>query len=228
MQSSISSIIDHTLLKPNINDSQIKQLCEEARQYKFASVCINPCYVSTAAEALQDTDVKVCTVIGFPLGATTTEVKIFEAKQAVENGAAEIDYVVNISDVLNGRYGMVKGEMQQFVQFRSQSNRPVMIKIILETCYLTNKHIIEVCKLAKETGLDFVKTSTGFGTDGATVEHIRIMRETVGPELGVKASGGIRSYEDCIAMVEAGASRIGASASVAIVSGATNEQTGAY
>jgi deoxyribose-phosphate aldolase len=177
---------------------------------------------------LQGTDVKVCTVIGFPLGASTTEAKLFEAKDAVANGADELDYVVNLSDVLCGRYDLVRREMERLVQLRSEVGKPLVIKIILETCYLNETQIVEVCKLAKETGLDFVKTSTGFGTAGATAEHVRIMRETVGTDVGVKASGGIRSYEDCAAMIGAGANRIGASASVAIVTGAKTADSSGY
>ncbi|WP_126429135.1 deoxyribose-phosphate aldolase [Brevibacillus marinus] len=228
MMTSLEKMIDHTLLKPNVTDQQILQLCEEARQYGFASVCVNPCYVRLAADALRDSGVKICTVIGFPLGATTTESKLFEAAQAVQNGADELDYVLNISDVLNGRYELVKQEMEQFVQFRANSSKPVLIKVILETCYLTDEQIVKVCKLAKEAGIDFVKTSTGFGSGGATKEHVRIMRETVGSKVGVKASGGIRTYEDCVAMVEAGANRIGASASVAIVTRGSSDRQSAY
>jgi len=228
MMTSLEKMIDHTLLKPNVTDQQILQLCAEARQYGFASVCVNPCYVRLAADALRDSGVKICTVIGFPLGATTTESKLFEAAQAVQNGADELDYVLNISDVLNGRYELVKQEMEQFVQFRANSSKPVLIKVILETCYLTDEQIVKVCELAKEAGIDFVKTSTGFGSGGATKEHVRIMRETVGSKVGVKASGGIRTYEDCVAMVEAGANRIGASASVAIVTRGSSDRQSAY
>lgn len=228
MQTGLANKIDHTLLKPNVTASQIHQLCAEAKEYRFASVCINPCYVSLAHELLRETDVKVCTVIGFPLGSSTTETKILEAKEAIQNGADELDYVVNLNDIANGRFDSVKREMQQFVHLRTASNKPIVVKMILETCYLTNQQIIEVCKLAKETGLDFVKTSTGFGSGGATVEHVRIMRETVGTGVGVKASGGIRSYDDCMAMINAGANRIGASASVAIVTKTTGDQQTTY
>lgn len=228
MTTSLAAMIDHTLLKANVTNQQIVQLCEEAKRYQFASVCINPCYVSLAQELLQGSGVKVCTVIGFPLGANTTETKIAEAKTAIHNGADELDYVVNISDVLNGRYDRVKQEMEQFVKARQDSGKPIVIKIIVETCYLTDAQIVQVCQLARETGLDFVKTSTGFGTAGATVEHVRLMRDTVGPEMGVKASGGIRTYEDCQAMIAAGATRIGASAGVAIVSGGTTAESTGY
>ncbi len=226
MSAELAKMIDHTLLKPNVVDGQVVQLCAEAKQYRFASVCVNPCYVPLAARELAGTDVMVCTVIGFPLGANTTQVKLFEAEQAVADGADELDYVVNISDVLNGRFDAVKREMEAFVAFRTNCPKPIGIKIILETCYLTDEQIVTVSRLAREAGLDFVKTSTGFGSGGATVEHVRIMRDTVGPDVGVKASGGIRSYEDCTAMVEAGASRIGASASVAIVTKQTGNAQG--
>jgi deoxyribose-phosphate aldolase len=219
----LAKLIDHTLLKPNVLDQQVIRLCEEAKEYEFASVCINPCFVSLASKLLTDSPVKVCTVIGFPLGANTVETKIAEARQAVQNGADELDYVLNISDVLNGHWDAVKNEMEKFVELRSGTEKPLLIKVILETCYLSDEQIAEACKRARETGLDFVKTSTGFGSGGAKIEHITLMRETVGPNLGVKASGGIRTYADAKAMVDAGASRIGASASIAIV---TNTQNG--
>lgn len=211
-------MIDHTVLKSNTTEEQIHKLCAEAKEFGFASVCINPCYVPIAVNLLKDSSVKVCTVIGFPLGANTTATKIFEAKDAIQMGADELDYVVNVSDVLNNRFDLVKKEMEEFVQLRSAVSKPVIIKIILETCYLTNEQIINICQLSRETGLDFVKTSTGFGTGGATATHVQLMRQTVGPKVGVKASGGIRNYQDAITMVEAGANRIGASSGIAIVS----------
>lgn len=224
MNTALANMIDHTLLKAKVDDAQIIQLCAEAKQYGFASVCVNPGYVSLAAEQLAGSEVKVCTVIGFPLGANTTAVKLYEAAEAVAQGARELDYVLNLSDAQNGRYDAILAEMQQFVAFRDASAEPILLKIILETCYLSDEEIVKVCVLAREAGLDFVKTSTGFGTGGATEEHVRLMRETVGPDIGVKASGGIRTYEDCRKMVQAGATRIGASAGVAIV---TNAAVGA-
>jgi deoxyribose-phosphate aldolase len=224
----LAKLIDHTLLKPNVLDQQVIRLCEEAKEYEFASVCINPCFVSLASKLLTDSPVKVCTVIGFPLGANTVETKIAEARQAVQNGADELDYVLNISDVLNGRWDAVKNEMEKFVELRSGTEKPLLIKVILETCYLSDEQIAEACKQARETGLDFVKTSTGFGSGGAKIEHIGLMRETVGPNLGVKASGGIRTYADAKAMVDAGANRIGASASIAIVTNAQNGKKSDY
>lgn len=218
MTVNLASMIDHTVLKPNTTEEQIHKLCAEAKEFGFASVCINPCYVPIAVNLLKDSSVKVCTVIGFPLGANTTATKIFEAKDAILMGADELDYVVNVSDVLNNRFDLVKKEMEEFVQLSSAGSKPVIIKIILETCYLTNEQIVKCCQLSEETGLDFVKTSTGFGTGGATATHVQLMRQTVGPKVGVKASGGIRNYQDAITMVEAGANRIGASSGIAIVS----------
>lgn len=217
MNTGLARMIDHTLLKANATDEQIRVLCAEADKFGFASVCINPGYVSLAVDLLRGSTVKVCTVVGFPLGANITETKIGEAGQAVEMGANELDYVINVSAVQNGRYDLVLWEMRRFVELRSKYRDPIVIKIILETCYLNNDQIVKVCQLARETGLDFVKTSTGFGTAGATVEHVRLMRNTVGSELGVKASGGIRTLKDATDMVDAGANRIGASAGVAIL-----------
>lgn len=214
---SVASLIDHTLLKANVTKEQIIQLCAEAKQYGFASVCVNPCYVRLAAEQLKGASPKVCTVIGFPLGATTTAAKLAEAEEAIRNGAAELDYVINISDALNGCCDAIRAEMEAFVQLKEKNASALVVKCILETCYLDDEQIVRICQLAKETGVDFVKTSTGFGTGGATVHHVRLMRQTVGPDVGVKASGGIRTYQDCLAMLQAGASRIGASAGVAIV-----------
>lgn len=223
----LAKLIDHTILKPNVLDQEVETLCSEARKYGFASVCLNPSYIALAKSCLTGTDVKVCTVIGFPLGQNTTKTKIFEAEDALEMGADELDYVVNISDVLNGRFDAVKAEMEQFATLK-QKHSSILIKIILETCYLSLEQISKLCQLAKEANLDFVKTSTGFGSGGATVEHVALMRKTVGPEMGVKASGGIRSYEDAMKMVEAGASRIGASAGVAMVTDVSSVSSKAY
>ncbi|CAA7600851.1 deoxyribose-phosphate aldolase [Acididesulfobacillus acetoxydans] len=218
----IARMMDHTLLKPNALDQQIEVLCAQAKEYHFASVCINPTFIKMARKLLSGTDIKVCVVIGFPLGANTTPTKIFEAKDALASGADELDYVVNISDVLNGRFEEVQAEMSQFAQLKEENSK-CLIKIILETCYLNEDQITKLCVMAKSAGLDFVKTSTGFGSGGATMEHVALMRHAVGQALGVKASGGIRTYEDAAKMVEAGASRIGASASVAIVDGARQQ-----
>ncbi|MDR3587070.1 MAG: deoxyribose-phosphate aldolase [Desulfosporosinus sp.] len=212
----LAKMIDHTLLKPNVLDREVEKICAEAKEFGFASVCLSPSYITLAKSWLAGTDVKVCTVIGFPLGANTSNTKIFEAEEAIALGAVELDYVVNVSDVLNERYNLVKAEMEQFATLK-QKHSSIIIKIILETCYLSLEQISKLCRLAKEANLDFVKTSTGFGSGGATVEHVALMRNMVGSEMGVKASGGIRSYADALKMIEAGASRLGASASVGIV-----------
>ncbi|MDK2794544.1 MAG: deoxyribose-phosphate aldolase, partial [Caldanaerobacter sp.] len=207
----IAKMIDHTLLKPNATKEEIKKLCEEAGEYGFASVCINPCFVDLAYEMLKDTDVKVCTVVGFPLGANTIETKVFEAVEAVKKGATEIDMVLNISMLKSGEYDYVKKEISEVVK-AVKSHGDIVVKVILETCYLSDEEKIKACEISKEAGADFVKTSTGFGPGGATVEDVKLMRKVVGENFGVKASGGIRSYVDAKAMIEAGANRIGASA----------------
>lgn len=211
---SIASYIDHTLLKADADAGQIDKLCAEAAEYHFASVCVNPWFVPRCVKNLKGTGVKVCTVIGFPLGATTTETKVFEALQAVRSGAEEIDMVVNLSAVKSGSFQAVEQEIQALAAVAEGSAK---LKVILETCLLTREEKIRVCQIAKRAGADFVKTSTGFSTGGATREDVALMRETVGPEMGVKASGGIRDYATARAMIEAGATRIGASAGVAIV-----------
>lgn len=211
----LASYIDHTLLKPEATKADIKKICDEAIIYGFASVCINPCYVSSAKEYLGESDVKVCTVIGFPLGATTSEVKAFEAAQAIENGADEIDMVINIGALKDERYDYVENDIKAVAE---KCKGKALLKVIIETCLLNDDQKIMACKLAKSAGADFVKTSTGFSTSGAEVSDIILMRNTVGKEMGVKASGGIRNLETTLKMIEAGASRIGASASVKIVS----------
>ncbi len=211
----IASLIDHTLLKANATQEEIVKLCEEAKKYGFASVCVNPVYVSLCKQLLKGTNVKVCTVIGFPLGATTPTVKAIEAKEAIANGADEVDMVINIGALKSGNYQLVLDDIKAV----REATRGKILKVIIETAYLTREEKIKACELAKEAGADFVKTSTGFGPSGATVEDVMLMRQVVGPKLGVKASGGIRTLEDAKKMVEAGATRIGASASVAIVHG---------
>jgi deoxyribose-phosphate aldolase len=215
-------MIDHTLLKPEATEEQIRVLCEEAKEHGFASVCVNPYWVKQAAEWLKGSNVKVCTVVGFPLGATTKEAKAFEAKNAIENGAEEIDMVLNIGALKSGDFQTVEEDIRAVVETAGGA----VVKVILETGLLSDEEIVKACELSKVAGAHFVKTSTGFGKGGATVEAVRLMRETVGTEMGVKASGGIRNAEMALQMVEAGANRIGASASVAIVSG--GEETGAY
>ncbi|PTX64854.1 deoxyribose-phosphate aldolase [Melghirimyces profundicolus] len=211
----LASMIDHTLLKPEATADQVDRLCEEAKEYGFASVCINPHWVNRAFQRLGGTGVKVCTVIGFPLGATTSETKAFETRNAIENGAGEIDMVMNIGALKSGDIDGVRNDIAAVVE----AAEDVPVKVILETGLLNEEEIRVACEKAKAAGARFVKTSTGFGPGGATVEAVRLMRGTVGPEMGVKASGGIRDRETAMKMVEAGANRIGASSGVAIVTG---------
>jgi deoxyribose-phosphate aldolase len=212
---SINQMIDHTNLKPDTTEESIRQLIKEAKEYHFASVCVNPTWVSLAANELKGTDVKVCTVIGFPLGANTQETKVFETKDAIEKGAQEVDMVINISKLKDGDDEYVKSDIAGVVE---AAKGKALVKVIIETCLLTNEEKERACRLAAEAGADFVKTSTGFSTGGATVEDVALMRKTVGNTVGVKASGGVRTKEDAKAMMEAGANRLGASSSIAIVS----------
>lgn len=217
MTTNIASMIDHTLLKANATKDEVMKLLEEAREYKFASVCINPTWVKTAAEFLKDTpEVKVCTVIGFPLGATTPEVKAFETINAIENGADEVDMVINIGALKDKQYDLVEKDIKAVVD---AAKGKALTKVIIETCLLTDEEKIKVCELAVKAGADFVKTSTGFSTGGATAADVALMRKTVGPEVGVKASGGVRNLEDAQAVIAAGANRIGASSGVKIMNG---------
>ena len=211
----LAKMIDHTNLKASTVKEEILKLTKEAKEYQFASVCVNPTWVELAAQELKGTDVKVCTVIGFPLGANTKEVKIFETKDAIEKGAQEIDMVINIGKLKDGDYDYVESEIAGVVE---ASKGKAIVKVIIETCLLTDDEKKQVCNLAVKAGADFVKTSTGFSTGGATVEDVALMKQTVGAHVGVKASGGIRSKEDAQAMVHAGATRIGASSGIAIVS----------
>lgn len=210
----INKLIDHTALKPNTNKKSILKLIAEAKTYDFASVCVNPCWVALAHQELKNTDVKVCTVIGFPLGANTTEVKVFETKDAIEKGAQEIDMVINIAMLKDKEYDYVENEIHQIVEAAKDN---AIVKVIIETCLLTDEEKIKACELSQKAGADFVKTSTGFSTGGATVHDIALMRKTVGAEMGVKASGGVHTHEEALAMVEAGATRIGASAGVKLL-----------
>jgi len=212
----IAKMIDHTLLKADATKEQIEQLCLEAKEYKFASVCVNPTWVSYASEMLTGAGVDVCTVIGFPLGATTPETKAFETKNAIENGATEVDMVINIGALKDGNDSLVEKDIQAVVH---AAKGKALVKVIIETSLLTDEEKVRACKLAVQAGTDFVKTSTGFSTGGATVKDIALMRGTVGSEIGVKASGGVRSAEDAKNMIEAGATRIGASSGIAIVKG---------
>ncbi len=219
----IAGKIDHTLLKPDATPKDITELCEEARKYSFASVCINPGYVSMCSKLLAGTSVKVCTVIGFPLGSNTTEVKKFEAEQAIQNGATEVDMVINVGRLKSGDYDYVENDIRKVVSTAKSKN--AICKVILETALLTDEEKVKACLICKKTGADFVKTSTGFSKGGATVGDVALMKYVVGKEMGVKASGGIRSKEDAEAMIASGADRIGASASVKIVSGEKSEST---
>lgn len=213
----INQYIDHTLLKPESTQEQIDHLLSEAVEYQFASVCVNPTWVAHCAKTLAGTGVKVCTVVGFPLGANTSSVKAFETKDAIANGADEIDMVINVGQLKSGQYEVVKADIRAVVE----ASQDKLVKVIIETCLLTNDEKVKACQLAVSAGADFVKTSTGFSAAGATVEDIVLMRETVGSNIGVKAAGGARSYEDAEAFIEAGATRIGTSSGVAIVSGET-------
>lgn len=211
----LNKYIDHTLLKPDASQEQIMNLIEEATEHDFASVCVNPTWVAFAAQALKGTDVKVCTVIGFPLGANTPEVKAFEAEDAIQNGADEIDMVINIGALKSQDYELVEKDIRAVVE----AAKGTLVKVIIETCLLTEDEKVKACQIAQKAGADFVKTSTGFSTGGATVTDVALMRKTVGPDMGVKASGGARSYEDALAFIKAGATRIGASSGVAIMEG---------
>ncbi|WP_345239755.1 deoxyribose-phosphate aldolase [Pontibacillus salipaludis] len=216
MDAKLAKMIDHTQLKPDTAQEKIEQICQEAKEYGFASVCVNPYWVPFCYERLQDTDVKVCTVIGFPLGANTKELKAYETKQAIENGATEVDMVINIGALKSGDKETVQADIEAVVR-ATEGN--ALTKVIIETSLLTDEEKVTACELAKAAGADFVKTSTGFSGGGATVEDIKLMRNTVGPDMGVKASGGVRDREGADAVIEAGATRIGASAGVSIVSG---------
>ncbi|MEK4512766.1 deoxyribose-phosphate aldolase [Paenibacillus sp. FSL K6-2524] len=221
---SVVAKIDHTLLKADARKEDIVQLANEAKEYGFASVCVNPVWVETAAEVLKDVpNVKVCTVIGFPLGASALQVKAFETAQAIADGAKEIDMVINIGALKAGDDDLVVRDMIGVVE---KAEGKALVKVILETCLLTPEEIVRACRLAVSAGVDFVKTSTGFSTGGATIEAVALMAKTVGPGIGVKASGGVRSLEDALAMIEAGATRLGSSAGVAIAQGLRND--GAY
>lgn len=215
----LAKYIDHTLLKPQATAEQIVRLCAEAKEHGFASVCVNSCYAALAAKELEGTDVAVCCVIGFPLGACTSDAKAFEADNAVENGAQEIDMVINVGAAKEGSWAYVEDDIAHVV---GTIDGRAKLKVIIETCLLTDEEKVKACECAVKAGADFVKTSTGFSTGGATVEDVRLMRQTVGPDIGVKAAGGVRTYEDAVAMIEAGATRLGASAGIAIVAGAKN------
>ena len=212
----IASMIDHTLLKPEATPAQIEKLCAEAAEYHFASVCVNPVYIPLAARLLKDTGVKVCCVVGFPLGAIAPEQKAAEAASCAAMGAEELDMVIHVGAAKAGDWALVQRDIEGVVKAAAGHT----VKVIIETCLLTDEEKVKACEAAKAAGAHFVKTSTGFATGGATTHDIALMRKTVGPEMGVKASGGIRDYETAMAMIEAGANRIGASAGIAIVAAA--------
>ncbi len=211
----VAALIDHTLLKPTATEAQIEVLCQEAMQHNFASVCINPTHVKLAAQLLRDSVVKTCTVIGFPLGANTTPVKVFETKETIKDGAEEVDMVINIGALKQGNNDLVEQDIAAVVGAAHRSD--VLCKVIIETCFLNDEEKARACRLAQKAGADFVKTSTGFGGGGATVEDVALMRQTVGPTMGVKASGGVKNFADAKAMVAVGATRLGVSAGVEIV-----------
>lgn len=215
-----SKYFDHTLLKPDTSSADIDRLCEEAAEHGFASVCVNGCRTAHAYEKLKNTDVKVATVVGFPLGAMSAAIKVAETRQALADGASEIDMVINIGAVKDGNWSYVREEIVSLADICHSVNisgSQAVLKVILETCLLTDDDIMKLCEIAEEAGADFVKTSTGFSTGGATIHHVRLMKECVGSRLGVKASGGIRTLEDAEAFINAGADRLGCSASVSIM-----------
>ena len=217
----ISKYIDHTVLAADADKRKIEKLCQEAKEYDFASVCVNTCWVPLCAELLKDTDVNVCTVVGFPLGAMSTEAKAYEAEWAVKHGADEVDMVLNVGFMKSGMVREAKDDIKEVKKAKGGK----LLKVILETCLLTDEEKKVACEIAMDAGADYVKTSTGFSKGGATVHDVELMRATVGNKLGVKASGGIRDYETAVAMIKAGASRLGCSAGVAIVNGASSDAT---
>ncbi len=220
----LAACLDHTLLKPDARAKDIERLCAEARQHRFYSVCVNGSWVEQARHWLEDSDVKVACVVGFPLGAMSPDVKRYETEAAIDDGAQEIDAVVNVGRLKDGDEAFVLRELRDIVE--AAEERPV--KVILETCLLTREDKLRACNLVLESGARFVKTSTGFSSGGATVEDVKLLREAVGPRFGVKASGGIRDAKTALAMIAAGATRLGTSASVAIVTGLAAVQPGAY
>lgn len=211
----LNKYFDHTLLKAEAKPVDIEKLCAEAKEYDFYSVCVNSCYVEEAAKLLKGTDVKIAAVAGFPLGACTTETKAFETEEACRGGASEVDMVLNVGMLKAGRDSYVEEDIRAVVRAAEKYN--AIVKVILETCLLTDEEVVKACNLSKTAGAHFVKTSTGFSSGGATVHHVSLMKKTVGEALQVKASGGIRDYETAKAMIDAGADRIGASATVAIM-----------
>lgn len=221
----MAKYIDHTILNADATEKDIQRICIEAKEYNFKTVCINPGWVDYAAHLLKGTDVGITTVIGFPLGANTSEIKAAEAKQAVEKSVSDVDMVINIGALKNEDYPTVLNDIKAVV---NAVDGKAIVKVIIETSLLNKTEKIRACELAKQAGADFVKTSTGFSTGGATIDDVKLMRATVGPKMGVKASGGVRSYEDAVAMIEAGATRIGASSGIAIVQGVVDASNSDY
>lgn len=223
MKQNIANMIDHTVLKAFSTREDVIKVCNEAKEYGFFSVCINPTHIELAKKELEGSTVKVCTVIGFPLGANTSEVKAFETKDAIAKGAHEVDMVINIGALKDKDYDLVYKDIKAVVD---AANKEALVKVIIETCYLTDEEKKIACELSVKAGADYVKTSTGFGTGGSTPEDIKLMRDVVGPNIGVKASGGVRTTEDAIKVIDAGASRIGASASISIATGEKTDTIG--
>jgi deoxyribose-phosphate aldolase len=217
----LNEYIDHTVLKPETTAAMVKKICDEAKQFNFATVCINPARIAEAKKLLAGSNVGITTVIGFPLGANTTEVKVFETSDAIKKGADEIDMVINIGAVKDGNWDLVQAEMQAIKQAAGIH----CVKVILENCLLTEGEIVKACEVAVAAGLDFVKTSTGFSTGGATFADVALMKKTVGDRAKVKAAGGVRTYDDAMKMIEAGAERLGTSGGVAIVQGKQNNES---
>jgi deoxyribose-phosphate aldolase len=220
LPSELARYIDHTLLKPEATEEQVDKLCEEAAKHHFYSVCVNSTWVERCARRLGGTGVKICAVVGFPLGAMDIRAKAFEARTAIANGASEIDMVMNVGAMKAKNFALVREDM---LAVRRACRPGIVLKVILETCMLTDEEKVLACQIAKEVEADFVKTSTGFSRAGATVRDIALMRKTVGPKMGVKAAGGVRSYEDAVAMIRAGATRLGTSSGVLVVSGQKTE-----
>ena len=223
MKKNIAKMIDHTVLKAFSTREDVIKVCKEAKEYGFFSVCINPTHIELAKKELEGSTVKVCTVIGFPLGANTSEVKAFETKDAIAKGAHEVDMVINIGALKDKEYDLVYNDIKAVVD---AANKEALVKVIIETCYLTDEEKKIACELSVKAGADYVKTSTGFGTGGSTPEDIKLMRDVLGPNIGVKASGGVRTTEDAIKVIDAGASRIGASASISIATGEKTDTIG--
>lgn len=212
-------IVDHTILNPTATVYDVKKKCDEAKKYDFASVCVHPCFVPLVAKLLENSSVKVCTVIGFPLGASTSETKAYETKNAIRNGAQEIDMMINIGSVKSHKWNSVKEDIKAVVDATKIAGvtKDIITKIILETSYLTDEEIVKVCKIGKKVGADFIKTSTGFAGNRANIEDVSLIRKTVGRSIGVKASGGIHTFDEALEMLDAGANRIGTTLGVAIV-----------